>query len=163
MGYDSRKFANYIVHYFISIGDPITNKKLQKLMYYIQSWYLVYFKKKNIFNEIPQAWVHGPVFPSVYKEYKLNGDCPIIFDNKEISYKEVDDLFNKFSFNKEQSEFLKSVINHYGTKTGLELELLSHNEEPWIEARGNCKPFERSENKINLTTAYNYYKSLLPN
>ena len=58
---ESKRIAKFIVNYFQSVGDPITNLKLQKLLYYIQVWYMVYFEKKLIFDERPQAWVHGPV------------------------------------------------------------------------------------------------------
>ena len=49
--------------YFIKKGvdekNPITNKKLQKLVYYSQAWSLV-LNNEKLFNEKIEAWVHGP-------------------------------------------------------------------------------------------------------
>jgi len=60
--------ADLIADYFIYKGKeenkPITNKKLQKLLYYSQAWYLV-FNKKPLFKDKIEAWVHGPAIRTI--------------------------------------------------------------------------------------------------
>lgn len=50
--------------YFIYLANKenkaLTNKKLQKLVYYSQAWSLVLNDNKKLFKEPIEAWVHGP-------------------------------------------------------------------------------------------------------
>ena len=67
----------------------IINLKLQKLMYFIYGTYY-FLKDKEIFNERPQAWNYGSVFPKVFYKYRssVGGDI----DNSRISSDlEIDD------------------------------------------------------------------------
>jgi uncharacterized phage-associated protein len=48
--------AKYTVDFFNAKGD-VTNKKLQKLLYYIQAWRLAYFNGP-LFRGQPDARVH---------------------------------------------------------------------------------------------------------
>ncbi len=54
--------ADYVVLYLSKNNVEITHLKLQKIIYYIQAWSLVYHDNE-LFNESPQAWVNGPVYP----------------------------------------------------------------------------------------------------
>ena len=72
--------AQQIAEYFLwkAQGEKkaVTNKKLQKLLYYAQAWSLVLRDKKLFSNKI-EAWVHGPAIREVYFEYKKFGFGPI--------------------------------------------------------------------------------------
>ena len=52
--------AKYILAKSEEYGDLTTNKKLQKLLYYVKAWGLV-FIKGGIFDEPFEARVHGPL------------------------------------------------------------------------------------------------------
>lgn len=54
--------SKYVIAYSNNVGDLITNKRLQKLLYYVKAWGLVYFED-GIVNDDFEAWVHGPVVP----------------------------------------------------------------------------------------------------
>ena len=57
----------------VSYGEEfMTNMKLQKMLYYQQGFHLAYFGEP-LFDEEIEAWMYGPVVPSVYDEYKSNG------------------------------------------------------------------------------------------
>ena len=73
--------AKYIIHRFQEAGDPVTNLKLQKLLYYVQGWHLGIFKNPA-FNDEFEAWVHGPVIPEVFHAYKFNQWNPIILEEE---------------------------------------------------------------------------------
>ena len=57
-------------------GIEITNLKLQKLLYYAQAWNLV-FTGEPLFEADIEAWVHGPVVPSIFRRFKIFRWSPI--------------------------------------------------------------------------------------
>jgi len=61
--------STYLIAKSNLAGDGLTNKKLQKLLYYVKAWGLVYFED-GIIDDDFQAWVHGPVCSEVYNAYK---------------------------------------------------------------------------------------------
>ena len=71
---DIKRVAKYTILRLIQNGQSICPLKLQKLLYYIQAWHMVYFERENtLFNEVPEAWVNGPVYRTMYDEYKNIG------------------------------------------------------------------------------------------
>ena len=62
--------ARYTVFRLQQLGVSISPLKLQKLLYYIQAWHMVYFDKQSLFDEEPEAWVNGPVYRQIYDEFK---------------------------------------------------------------------------------------------
>ena len=54
----------------------ITNLKLQKILYLSHLFYLGK-NKVPLFDEEFEAWLHGPVLPSLYKHVKVFGSRPI--------------------------------------------------------------------------------------
>ena len=139
-----------VAEYFIDKANkekkPITNKKLQKLLYYAQVWSLVVNKEK-LFSERIEAWVHGPAVPVVYKKFRAFEFNPIILDTVDIS----------FDFSKKQEELLENIWSVYGKYDAQYLEALAHSELPWQEARKDLPASESSNNVINLTTARKFY------
>ena len=61
-----------IADFFLS-KKSVTHKKVQKLVYYAYVWFIALYNQDedNIENvlskEQPEAWIHGPVFPTLYK------------------------------------------------------------------------------------------------
>lgn len=157
---NARDVSNYIIHYFQYKGDSITNKKLQKLLYYIEAWNLVYIN--SFIEEDFEAWVHGPVIPSVYNEYKKFG-----YSNIELSSVHIKKNFellkqNIFDTSKREDLF-EAVLNKYGSLASFQLELLTHSEPPWINARGDIDPTVPCSNVIDKSEMKKYYSSLLKN
>ena len=60
--------------------ELMTNMKLQKMLYYQQGFHLAYFGTP-LFDEEIEAWMYGPVVPSVYDEYKNYGKNGIHLDS----------------------------------------------------------------------------------
>ena len=114
-----------VAEYFLSLqdedaGDLISNLKLQKLVYYAQGYHLALFDEP-LFEEHIEAWLHGPVVPSLYREYKQCGVAPI------PSPEDMD--FSKF--NNEEKEFLDEVYDVYGQFSAWKLRNMTHEDEPW--------------------------------
>jgi uncharacterized phage-associated protein len=132
---NASEVANYLVASFRDAGDPLTNLKLQKLLYYAQGWYLA-IHDEALFDERIEAWPRGPVVPPVYGSFKHRQWNPI-----------VDDV-NKPHLPPEVEAHLKEVMDVYGVHGAYYLEKLSHQERPWLDARGDLGPTDSCNNVI---------------
>ncbi len=108
-------------------SEPISNLKLQKLLYYVQGWSLALYDRLAFHEEI-QAWVHGPVVPAAFYEYKHFRWNPI-----EIPLERV-------SVSGAEISHVDNVLEKYGIFTAYQLEDLTHEEDPWINARVGLDP-----------------------
>ena len=143
-----------VAFYFIKKGreegKPITNKKLQKLVYYAQAWSLV-LNNEKLFNERIEAWVHGPAIPDLYDKFKKFGAEPISVDEKDLH----------FSLSDKQVEVLDNVWKVYGKYDANYLEVLTHSELPWQEARTGLEISDTSNNEISEESIKNFYSEKL--
>lgn len=71
------RIAKYIVKEALKRKMPVTNLKLQKLLYFVQGVHLFMHKKVAFPDEII-AWQYGPVVKDVYYEYSIYGANDII-------------------------------------------------------------------------------------
>jgi uncharacterized phage-associated protein len=128
--------------------------KHQKLLYYIQAWYLAFYGKK-LFNEDFEAWVHGPVNKEIYNLYR---DTKYIFSELELSdihredYKSLPD---------EVKLHIDTILDSYAKFTAAELERMTHEERPWLQAREGLNEYERGNIVIDNSTIESYYKARL--
>lgn len=102
-----------------------------------------------LFQEKPEAWIHGPVFPSLYQKYK-GYNWNEIEKGKKVKF-ENDDL----------QSFLEDIWNKFGKFSADELEYMTHQESPWINARKNSNELQRSSTQISLKDIFVYYNSLI--
>lgn len=157
-------FAKYVGLSLLSKELSVSHLKLQKIIYYCQAWHMVFFGRENtLLDEKPQAWVNGPVYPTIYNEYKQEGSFVTDLMTKEDFGTEdiesaLKDLTGKLNFSVEQTKCLNSVISLYGVKNEAQLISYTHCEKPWAEKREGLLPFQRSTKELSLDTMYNYYK-----
>lgn len=132
-----------VAQYFLS-RLSMSHKKLEKLCYYAQAWYLANYDKPLMPNRF-EAWVHGPVSPDLYTQYRDWGwiDIPKTPPPNGLQSDEL--------------AILDAVFDTYGAYTADELEKLTHREDPWKKARGNCSPSEYCRNPISMKDMRNYY------
>lgn len=126
--------------------QSMTHKKIQKLCYYAQAWYCALYDGTPLFEDEIQAWVHGPVIPSLY---------PVYADYKWSVIPQKS--FDASVFNEKVTAVLEAVYNTYGNLSGDQLENLTHSEDPWIQARGSLKPWETSTTPIPCVIMRDYY------
>lgn len=108
-------------------GETISNLKLQKLLYYMQGYYLAYFGDP-LFEEEIRAWQYGPVVPVVYDTYKQYGSGAIVLADGE----------KVIEFKKEEEEFLfDEVYEAYSQFSAVRLMNMTHDEEPWKKTKIN--------------------------
>ena len=77
MKYDALEVARYILTQCFNSGLPISNLKLQKILYFVQGEFYRRTGKPLFENEIC-AWQFGPVVPDVYYEYCIYAGTPIL-------------------------------------------------------------------------------------
>ncbi|MBU4370199.1 DUF4065 domain-containing protein [Patescibacteria group bacterium] len=140
--------ADYFLAFANETEDPITNLKLQKLVYYAQAWHLANYSKP-LFDADFEAWVHGPVIPSLYFSYQKYGPSLIESDFK------MEDVKKRFT--PEAAKFLREVAKIYMPYGAYHLERMTHQEDPWNNARGHCEPDEKCESIIPKDSMKKYY------
>jgi len=128
--------------------ESMTHKKLQKLCYYAQALHLATNNEPLVDAEF-QAWVHGPVCPELYQEYKEYG----AFGIRREEYLPTSIPVESYEY-----AFIKSIYNRYKHLSGNELEALTHTEDPWINARKGLNYWQPSINKISEKEMINYYQ-----
>ncbi len=141
-----RNVARYFIYLANQDKKPITNKKLQKLVYYSQAWSLV-LNSKKIFKEPIEAWVHGPAVPALYAQYKNFGFNQI---SEEVNV-------TSLKISKKDRELLDTVWNVYGKLDAEYLEMLTHSEQPWQDARAGLQNHENSDNEISTKSMKSFY------
>lgn len=138
--------ADYFLYKANKEKKPLTNKKLQKLVYYAQAWSLV-LNKKKLFSEPIEAWVHGPAVRSLYGQYKSFGFNPIVKNVEETSIK----------ITTKDKGLLDEVWNVYGKLDAGYLEMLTHSEQPWQDARNGLQNHQSSDNEITTKNMKSFY------
>lgn len=143
--------ARYLVNKGIETGKPLTNKRLQKLLYYVQSWHLA-INGTPFFNDKIEAWIHGPAIRSIYEEYKSYSFNPI---NK----------LSSLDVSKELGEdavmFIDRVMKAYSSYDTPTLEYMTHIEDPWQNARKGLEANQSSSNEITQEEMGAYYAARL--
>ncbi|MDI9364582.1 MAG: DUF4065 domain-containing protein [Flavobacterium sp.] len=102
MTYTASTIALKFVKLGIEYELPVTQMKLQKMLYFAQGIHLVLNDRKPLFEESFQAWKYGPVIPQIYHQYKFYGSQPIldtelliIFNNNEAIIENLDTAAKK--------------------------------------------------------------------
>jgi len=143
--------ADYFLWKAQKSGSFVSNLKLQKLVYYAQAWYLANHKRP-LFNERIEGWVHGPVIPDLYRKYKKYSYNPILIKG-----------FLKPSLNKEITRYLDEILKVYFAYDALSLEIMTHNEEPWMSSRKGLSPQKNGNKPITNDSMKRYYEAKIKN
>ncbi|MFT8837561.1 Panacea domain-containing protein [Liquorilactobacillus satsumensis] len=145
--------AIQVANWFLS-SSSMSPKKLQKMLYYAYAWVLTLTNdnKDNLDNRLFdddrfEAWVHGPVLPNIYQEFK-------IFGYEEIPARKAND---SVGFTPDIEGILKQVQEVYGGYTADELESITHQEAPWKNARNGYSPIELCQKEISDRDIYDCY------
>lgn len=145
---EKAKYSVYDIANWFLIKGNMTQKKLQKLCYYAQAWCYALHNYRLMDSDF-QAWIHGPVSLALYERFRDFG-----YETIKIS------VSQKPHFDEDDEKLLNDVWETYGDKTGNALEMLSHMEDPWIEARHGFAENERCNVVITPESMKKYYSSI---
>ena len=138
------------ISYIFKKAEEITPLALQKMLYFIQGIYMALFGAE-LFREECEAWAHGPVFKDVYEVFKNFKYNPI----DDIRFAMFQNRFNELSDN--EKKVIDLVVDSFGMYSGKVLEQITHGEAPWLDARENCLPGERSNEVIPKESIKSYF------
>lgn len=137
--YNVLDVSRYVIEYSNEKGYGISNLKLQKILYFIQAYFLIN-KEEPCFLEKIEAWDFGPVVPKAYREYKQYGSSNIPtmksfidFDDENI-WRTERRLYEDNMISKEDKLLINAVIDRFAQFSATDLVTLTHNQDPWKDA-----------------------------
>lgn len=123
---------------YILSKESMKHSKLQRLCYYAQSWSIVYLGER-MFDEHFEAWMRGPVCPTLYMAYRHFGSLDIPkFNSAE-----------KIKLSQRSKSLIDSIVDAYGEYDWSRLDAIARQEYPWKKAREGCRPSDYSRNIIS--------------
>ena len=153
--------ANFFVKKSIDEDMPISNLKVNKLVYLAHGWHLgLYGIDRPLIREDIEAWQYGPVVRSVYDAFKKYGKHRITktaTTGFSEEMKEIGELADAGTI-----KFLNSIWNYYRDWSGWQLSALTHEDKsPWdltCQESETKNPFEAV---IRQQTIKDYYAERL--
>lgn len=138
-----------VAKYITERTGEVSAMKLQKLMYYAQAWNLVW-EEEPLFNDDFQAWANGPVLPTLYARhrgmFKVDSSVFADADSEKLTETERGNI--------------EKVLAFYSDKTAQWLSNLTHQENPWLNAREGLPAGASSNAIIPQAAIHEYYSSL---
>lgn len=137
-----------VAAYILDQRGSMSTWKLQKLVYYSQAWHLAW-EGRALFRERIEAWANGPVAPDLYDKHRGKFEVS--------SWRRWG---NPWSLRARDKQTIDIILSHYGGLSGRQLSHLTHNEAPWLEARGDLDPTARSTAEIPRDSMLAFYEAL---
>lgn len=141
--YSARNIAQYIIEYESNMQRPVSNLRLQKLLYFVQAQSLVSLNSPCFDDDI-EAWDFGPVVPNVYQQYKIFGSSIIPCDFTHSILEHISSTIKKA---------INSMLDICAQYTTSQLVEITHHQDPWINAYG------KFDNRITPEAIAEYYKN----
>jgi uncharacterized phage-associated protein len=107
-------------------------------------------RKKPMFTEPIEAWVHGPVVRDVWTAFSGRGSYPILSDDIGEAV---------FDLSDEEREFIVSVWDSYKCYSALKLREMTHEEDPWVRARKGYGPADWCDQEITHHFLFEYFRT----
>jgi uncharacterized phage-associated protein len=120
--------------------DPLTNLRLQKLLYCAQAWSLI-LRDSELFADELQAWQHGPVVPTIYHQPPDGHGSNLL---RLEAFADVPDLQG------DEAEFVKRVWEAYNLYSALQLCKMTRQEMPWRKTWGDRPAHATGQDTISI-------------
>lgn len=134
--YEVYEICDYVLEYVSKKHGTINVFKLNNLLYIMQASYLHYYNKP-LFDEDFEAWMRGPILPSVWKKYGRFGGGSIISGDFQYSIRSEDmaflnDIIEMF-WECDESSLSDTLISQKAYKDAFELRIPNCDIMPVIE------------------------------
>ena len=152
----AKAVANYFLKKYGHTG--ITPLKMQKLVYIAHGWNLAVNDEPLVTDERVEAWDYGPIYASLYHEFKYLGRLPII-DLAEDVGQDMKKFTPKIDRgDKKTMQLLDRVWEVYGGMSEMALSAICHQpDSPWAETK-DVLPGIRNAH-ISEDAIKNHYKA----
>ncbi len=141
--YDVRAIANWFLDKANRCDKSVTAMKLQKLAYVSHGWHLAYLDKPLVHDAV-EAWRWGPVFRSLYREFRDFGSQPITQPATALDGSSLEDrviTIKDYESHDEVDRFLEGIWVVYSDYSAGQLSAITHQHgTPWhqmYEQMGN--------------------------
>lgn len=134
--YSALDIARFIINYCNEEGIVISNLKLQKLLYFVQAYFLIDSDEGPCFRESIEAWDFGPVIPEVYHEFKQYGSGNIPSISKYIVCNGNDCYEEEYCDNvisSDHQDRIRDVVDEFREYSATDLVRLTHSQNPWSD------------------------------
>lgn len=142
--------ASVVANYFLTKSELVP-MKIQKLVYYAYVWFIALNNENAddiqnvLFKEEPASSSHGPIFPSLCREFKD-------YDWQEVPKHE------EFTFsNPKLVKFLDEIWHKFRDFPAEKLEYMSKEEISSLNDENSDDPKNSSCNKISLKNIFIFY------
>ena len=152
--YSAIDIARYVINYSWDINAPLSNLKLQKLLYFIQGNFLRILNRPCFKDDI-EAWKYGPVVPTVYSKFKRYGSNNInrieyIYEFEENKYEAIKKDFKPI-LSDEEAQIIQGVVSACKDYSANYLVKLTHSQSPWKKSYG------KNNNVISIELMREYF------
>ncbi|MCW2380992.1 MULTISPECIES: Panacea domain-containing protein [unclassified Sphingobium] len=140
---DAKELANLLLDWADEMNVPVTPMKLQKLLYYCHSDFLL-LTGGELLSEEFEAWQYGPVLGEVFQEFKIFSSHPITKRASRFDPISATRVQSKAADLGPNRDVVKAIFHSYAHLSASALSRMSHIESgPWQEA---LNLFERGRN-----------------
>ncbi len=151
--------CRYVINYSNRQDYGVSNLKLQKLLYFIQAYFLMNSKNNEpCFIEKIEAWDFGPVVPVAYHEYKQYGSTDIPSIDSYIDF-DADDPwsvsmteYDENCISDEDKKMIDAVATKLADFSATDLVNITHNQAPWKDVYAQYE-----NNEITTKSMRNYF------
>ena len=140
--------------YVLKSLDEVDALSIQKTLYFANG-FSKFFLSNRLFNDSPEAWIHGPVYREIY-------DCFSYYQNNKMDYSDfISDI--EIDLTNEEKDYLDVIINDFCCYSGSLLRKMTHLTAPWMNARVGLEDETYSNRIIDLEDMDNYFYSVYKN
>jgi len=144
--------ADWIIKFRADTGAPVDPMSLQKLLFYAQAFCFAQHGEP-LFDADFEAWRHGPVVRQIWGAHAyVENDAGVIVPHKDVWPPQIDG---------ESEACLKDAVQFFSRLNAVRLSHATHNEDPWLSARGKREWYENSSEPIPRNHIRTYYAELI--
>ena len=137
--------------YIIKSLEEVDAMSLQKTLYFANGFSSL-FLKERLFDDLPEAWIHGPVYREIY-------DCFSYYKANKLDYDEITKNI-EISLGEEEKEYLNTIIKDFACYSGSLLREMTHLTKPWKVSRAGLDEYEYSKRIIDEEEMNDYFKKI---
>lgn len=140
--YTALDVAMHVVNYINDQGGTVSNLKLQKLLYFVQGFFLI-LRDRPCFADDVEAWDFGPAIPEVYFEFREYGSSSIpsidsvtrlsVFDDFWEDM-EIEDVPYEDKIVETDARLIHKIVDAFRKYSASSLVTITHKHTPWINA-----------------------------
>ncbi len=154
MAYPASAIAYAFVKKAIESGTPLTQMKIQKMVFFAHGYHLARWGRPLI-NETFEAWKFGPVVPAIYQDFKFFGSRPIDDEGFEMF---APKQYKDYKLDEEAEDAIAYTWEATKDLSATALSNWTHQPEtPWYKV---YNPIEWS-NTIDNVSIKTYFKDFL--